>query len=143
MRSWFRGTKICAFQSYHKRSVANLAPSALGTGTWPIRQKENCFSACVGAEATVRPGHYPLPPDNVGITAQTLRNQLWMLDEVAGGVNHARHQNFILVDFGLRPIFPLMFMARVSALEQQRRRRALFNRSNNFFTGKSCVCGPA
>jgi len=70
------------------------------------------------AEAAVGAGDDILATDQVGKAHNALRYQLRMFDDVGGMTDNARDEYLALREFYLLPHAPLVFVSRISGLNQ-------------------------
>src|SRR6185436_20493058 len=76
-------------------------------------------------EAAVAARHHPLASHHLRVANETLRDELGVLDEVGGGVEHARDDHLVVGQLDLAEHDPLVRVARVGALEGERLRPRL------------------
>src|SRR5215472_8589112 len=72
-----------------------------------------------GAVAAITAGNDVLTANESRITADALRDQLGVLDEISLRLNHARDQHLSLRQFDILEYCPFMRMARVGCLKGQ------------------------
>src|SRR5207342_777071 len=75
-----------------------------------------------GTEAAVGAGNDVFAADRLGVLHDTVGNQLRMLDEVRGGVDHAGDDGLAVRQLDVLPHLPLMTVARIGAGERHRLR---------------------
>ena len=77
------------------------------------------------AEAAVDAGHHPLAADEPGVALDALGDELGVLDVVGLRLDHAGAENLVVGHVRRLEQRPLVRVARVGALEQDRLRRGL------------------
>ena len=119
------------------------APSAIALSLGQDDGWVDRSAAGIGAEAAVGPGQDALAPDDVGETADALRDQHGMLDEVVRRVDHAGHQHLVVRDFAAFHSSHSCSWRGLAPSNSRACGRALASNPISFDTAMSCVCGPA
>src|SRR5438045_4316332 len=98
-----------------RRSVAIAAPSASALS---LAQTTDGTTGLVCPAKVAKPQSVPA----MTRSRPTMSDEPGVLDKIRRRVDAARHQDFVIGDFGALQIFPFMRMARVGRLEQERLR---------------------
>ena len=98
------------------------APSASAASFAQDDRRVDPDHAGDGGKAAVGAGDHPVAADDRGVAPDPLCDEARMLDEVVGRIDDAGNEDRVVGDRGVLPVPPLVVVARVGSLEEDRLR---------------------